>query len=117
MHTALMARRPQPIEDRAKRLKQAREVKYRTALEAANALGVPPGTYYGHENGSRGITADEGRRYADFYGVRVEWLMYNRGQRQRPKDPLQELIESIPAARRPLAIRMLEAFRQDDGEG
>ncbi len=60
------------------RLAWARERKYDTPLDAARALGVPEATYYGHENGNRGLTR-AARRYADFFGVNLEWLLYGRG--------------------------------------
>lgn len=60
------------------RLKWARSRKYTDPLDAAEALGVVPATYYGHENGSRGLTR-AARRYADFFGVNLEWLLHGRG--------------------------------------
>ncbi|WP_262298410.1 LexA family transcriptional regulator [Microvirga sesbaniae] len=53
---------------------------YPSASEAARAMGMAVPTYAGHENGSRGITSDAARRYADFYKVSAEWLLYGRGE-------------------------------------
>lgn len=62
------------------RLVAARKhAKFETAKEAADALGVPPGTYYGHENGSSGFRADKGELYARKFKVRFEWLMRGTG--------------------------------------
>lgn len=62
------------------RLKAARErAGYGTAKDAAEAMGVPVPTYVQHENGVRGfrLKAD---RYARFYRVTPEWLLYGRGE-------------------------------------
>lgn len=67
--------------ERHRRLQRARELaSYETATDAANALGVAPPTYLGHENGSRGFRSDTGQRYAQFFRVSYEWLMTGRGE-------------------------------------
>ena len=53
---------------------------YEKAADAARAIGLPVPTYSAHENGSRGITRDAGVRYADFFRVSVEWLLYGKGE-------------------------------------
>lgn len=79
-----------------KRLQQARELAgYETKADAANALGVPLGTYYGHENGSRGFD-DDAARYAAFYRVNFEWLMTGKGE-PRPKS-LDAVVSALPPA-------------------
>ncbi len=50
-----------------------------TAVEAAEALGIPYGTYAGHENGSSGFRSDKGEIYARRFKVRFEWLMRGTG--------------------------------------
>lgn len=52
---------------------------YRSASDAARAMGVAPPTYLGHENGSRGLTPEVAERYAKFFRVAPEWLLLNRG--------------------------------------
>jgi DNA-binding XRE family transcriptional regulator len=62
------------------RLKQARiEAGYETATDAAQALNVPPGTYLGHENGTKGLRRTVAERYADFFRVRRAWLLLGEG--------------------------------------
>ncbi|MCO5157543.1 MAG: helix-turn-helix domain-containing protein [Aquamicrobium sp.] len=62
------------------RLVAAREhAGYKTATEAAAAIGVPYGTYSGHENGASGFRADKGELYARRFKVRFEWLMRGTG--------------------------------------
>lgn len=52
---------------------------YESASEAADAIGQPRPTYYGHENGSRGFRAPTAKRYADFFRVSFDWLLNGRG--------------------------------------
>lgn len=64
------------------RLRHAREAAgYKTAKAAAEALGISPETYRGHENGSRGITPARAKQYARLFGVDVGWLLYGESRR------------------------------------
>lgn len=64
----------------AGRLREARKKRgYGSAAKAAEAIGVPYGTYSGHENGSRGISHEDVARYARFFRVPVEWLAFGKG--------------------------------------
>lgn len=59
------------------RLKSARErAGYQSAKAAAEAMGIPVATYIQHENGARGYPTDKAQRYARFFRVRPEWLIY-----------------------------------------
>lgn len=61
------------------RLKQARErAGYSSAKGAAEAMGVPVPTYIQHENGARGFPAARAERYARFFRVAPEWLLYGK---------------------------------------
>lgn len=65
----------QAKEAMAARLRLAREHHgYDNPKDAADALGVPRPTYYGHENGSRGFRA-RAAFYAGRYRVRLIWLL------------------------------------------
>ena len=67
--------------ERHERLQHARELAgYKTATDAANAMGAPVPTYGGHENGFRGFRTDTGQRYARFFRVDFEWLMTGKGE-------------------------------------
>jgi hypothetical protein len=72
---------------------------YETAVEAAEAVGVPYGTYSGHENGSSGFRADKGEIYARRFKVRFEWLMREIGPMVDPatKDPEAQLRSALLA--------------------
>lgn len=61
------------------RLKDARiKSGYHSAKAAAEAMGVPAATYIQHENGNRGFPASRADRYARFFRVRPEWLLYGK---------------------------------------
>lgn len=49
---------------------------YSSAKAAAEAMGVPVATYIQHENGVRGYPASRAERYARFFRVAPEWLLY-----------------------------------------
>ena len=72
---------------------------YTTAAEGADAVGVPYGTYSGHENGSSGFRADKGEIYAKKYKVRFEWLMRGTGPMVDLASKYRELLttfDSLP---------------------
>ena len=59
------------------RLKQSRiKAGFKTAASASAYLGIPYGTYSGHENGSRGIRDDELQQYAKTFKVSLYWLAF-----------------------------------------
>ena len=59
------------------RLRAVREAaSYRSARQAASALGVAYSTYLGHENGQNDFTPAQARTYADAFGVDAMWLMF-----------------------------------------
>lgn len=61
----------------AERLRSARiKAGFETAKAAAEAMGVPVATYIQHENGVRGFPAGRADRYAKFFRVLPEWLLY-----------------------------------------
>lgn len=72
------------MSDASDRLKQAREKSgYHSAKAAAEAMGVSVPTYIQHENGTRGFPAARAERYARFYRVKPEWLLYGKGTTDR----------------------------------
>lgn len=71
----------------ADRLIEARrDAGYEKATDAARALGISPPTYLGHENGSRGFQR-EAPRYAQFFGVSLEWLITGKGTKTASAEP------------------------------
>ena len=70
---------PWGMKDSAIRLRQARErAGYDSAKAAAEAMGVSVATYIQHENGTRGIPASRAERYAKFFRVAPEWILYGK---------------------------------------
>ena len=76
------------METRSDRLRWARLQKYRSAMKAADAMGVAYGTYSSHENGNRDYGQDEADRYGAFFGVDAGWLMTGKGQATRRMAPI-----------------------------
>jgi phage repressor protein C with HTH and peptisase S24 domain len=69
----------QDREGTAARLKEARkQAGYDSPSDAARAMGAEIPTYLGHENGSRGLSR-AALRYADFFQVRLDWLLSGKG--------------------------------------
>ncbi|MCV9940954.1 helix-turn-helix domain-containing protein [Boseaceae bacterium BT-24-1] len=81
--------------DKHARLRLARKTKFRTAKQAAEALGVPYGTYSGHESGSRGFDEDDAKRYAKFFRVAAAWLLLEDGE--GPGEDREVVYRDIPA--------------------
>ncbi|MBY6239838.1 XRE family transcriptional regulator [Methylosinus sp. Sm6] len=62
------------------RLREARlAVGYRTASDAARAMGVGVSTYINHENGNAGL-ARSAKRYSRFFRVSLDWLLHGKGE-------------------------------------
>lgn len=73
------------MSDASERLKQARARSgYLSAKSAAEAMGVPVPTYIQHENGVRGFPASRAQRYAKFFRVTPEWLLYGSRNEAQP---------------------------------
>jgi SOS-response transcriptional repressor LexA len=67
------------MSDAPERLRRAREKSgYSSAKAAAEAMGVSVPTYIQHENGTRGYPASRAERYARFFRVAPEWLLYGK---------------------------------------
>jgi phage repressor protein C with HTH and peptisase S24 domain len=76
------------MSDASERLKEARiKARYESAQSAALAMGVAVSTYIQHENGTRGFPASRADRYARFFRVKPEWLLYGK----TPADRIVEL--------------------------
>ena|SRR5215469_2866270 len=89
------------------RLRIAREhAQYRTASDAARALGISVQTYIHHENGTRKLTP-HAVRYATFFRVSLSWLLSGKGAMQGGS-PIEALYESLPEAAKREALTYLE---------
>jgi phage repressor protein C with HTH and peptisase S24 domain len=69
---------------RGDRLRIARERRFRSARQAAKAIGMAPSTYGAHERaedpGGRDYGPNEAKRYARRFGVSTEWLLIGKGK-------------------------------------
>lgn len=82
------------------RLRWARKrAGYRSAAEAARAMGMTPPTYQGHENGNRAFLT-EAVKYSEKFKVSLPWLLAGKGDPTPPPDPFDGL---PPAERKELA--------------
>lgn len=82
------------------RLRQARQAAgHASATAAAEALGVKPSTYLGHENGSRGIRPVTAERYARGLGCDASWILYGGPSAQAravPARPEPSEVVAVP---------------------
>jgi phage repressor protein C with HTH and peptisase S24 domain len=78
----------------------ARERRYKSARQAAKAIGMPPSTYGAHERaeapGGRDYGPDEAKRYARRFGVTQEWLLIGKGQGPDSPDFTPEVEPATP---------------------
>ena len=113
MHTAWMKSHPAALSTPHGRLRWARthgeKKKYANASDAARAMGVSVPTYLGHENGSRAFE-DDAPRYAQFFGVNLEWLMTGRGAPDGG-DEIASLIRELPADKQEQALEYIDFLR------
>ena len=101
------------MSDAANRLREAREKSgYHSAKAAAEAMGVPVATYIQHENGTRGFPASKAARYARFYRVKPEWLLYGKV----PADTVTELGPRLFVVGEVAAGVFKEAWKLDESD-
>lgn len=101
------------MSDASARLKQARvKGSYSSAKAAAEAMGVPVATYIQHENGTRGFPAPVAERYARFFRVKPEWLLYGK----HSGDTVVELGPSLYVVGAVAAGVFSEQWRWDESE-
>jgi phage repressor protein C with HTH and peptisase S24 domain len=103
------------MSEQSERLVWARQnAKYATAADAARAMGVEEPTYFGHENGQRGLSR-AGRRYADFFKVSYDWLMHGRGEPLERKSEISERFPIAAGRRRMPVLGKAVGGGSDDG--
>src|SRR5437763_2687 len=84
------------------RLREARAKSgFGSAKSAAEAMGVPVATYIQHENGARGYGL-RAERYARFFRVTPEWLLYGRGKGDPAPAETRAISEVRRLAERPI---------------
>lgn len=94
----------------SERLKWAREqAGYGKPADAARAMGVSLPTYYGHENGTRGLTRGAAAKYALRFHVTIDWLLEGRGE---PRSRHNETEAALLDAFRKLPANEANAYLQ-----
>jgi DNA-binding XRE family transcriptional regulator len=102
------------------RLIFARSQRYRTASDAARAMGAPQPTYLAHENGSRGMKLAVAETYAQHLGVTTAWLLTGAGPMMReggaaPNAALPARVPMPESAVNPL-VHLLEVAMTPQGK-
>ncbi len=96
-----MDREEKERKERAARLRYARGKfsPYDSAYAAARAMRVNEATYSGHENGTRGFNAGQALKYATFYKISLQWLLYEFGSPRGP-DLMDKVVALSPDRRK-----------------
>jgi SOS-response transcriptional repressor LexA len=93
-------------DDMASRLRKLRNARFSSAVEAASTLNIPYTTYIGHERTGK-IPRDSLERYAKFYRVTVDWLLYGGRMTDIPA------VQQVPLKRVSLfRLNQLGIFKQ-----
>ena len=92
----------------AERLQKARmDAGFSKASEAVERYNWVAASYYAHENGRRGITAETAKKYAYAFGVEVDWLLDGSSQpsqEQQSDDRFPLNVEAVARDLRCIAI-------------
>lgn len=100
------------------RLKEARKAAgFEKAMDAIRAHGWNKNTYSSNENGNRAFGRQAAEKYADAFGVSLEWLLTGRGD-MKPVASTAKIVDiwsKIPERDRATAFKMLEGLAKDQG--
>lgn len=102
------------------RLREARKnAGYKSAADAARAMGVPEQTYYSHENGGSGLRPAVATKYAKKFRVSLEWLLTGRGEMSTANGaiPYDVELEGLPLLGNIQAGAWVEAAEASEGAG
>lgn len=92
------------------RLRVARQnAGFDTAVEAADAIGVPRSTYIGHENGHRGFPSKKAPLYARRFKVSEQWLLFGKGRPEDAPEPEATYMPNVEQLERMVETAMKEA--------
>lgn len=103
------------METEVERLRSARSsAGYVTAAEAIRRFGWVKSTTYCHENGLRGLTRHEAKKYARAYGVSIDWLLTGEDNpRHIERNALLVVFDTLSPGRQRLLVGIAETFRSD----
>jgi transcriptional regulator with XRE-family HTH domain len=87
-----MTKTETPSSQISARLRKAREKRgYKTASAFAREMGIDPEqTYINQENGSRGLTTTNARKYAKKLKINLDWLLDGTGEMDSKKGTLND---------------------------
>lgn len=96
-----------PMEDQAKRLREARErAGYESARKAALTFGWGVSTYAAHENGQNSYNAEKAEMYAKAFKTRADWLMFGITDAESASVGIDAQLRALPKEiSRPLIAR------------
>ncbi len=97
------------------RLRSARaRAGFETAAKAIRRFGWVKSTTYCHENGLRGLTRHEAKKYARAYGVSIDWLLTGEDTpRHNERNALLEVFDTLSPERQRLLVGIAETFHSD----
>ncbi|MFC6197850.1 LexA family transcriptional regulator [Ponticaulis profundi] len=82
---------------KGQRLIQARKkAGYENAMDACEAFGWKYSTYAGHENDSRGFSAETAKRYSRAYRIKPNWLLFGEDDAAPAIDKPMGDVASVP---------------------
>ena len=79
------------------RLKELREARGWNITEAAARLGFPKNTYRNYESGERGLNSELLIKFADFYGVSIDYLLGREDKVHVLRSTLDEKYQRLDA--------------------
>jgi len=103
------------METEVDRLRVARvKAGFTTTAEAIRRFGWTKSTTYCHENGLRGLTRHEAKKYAKAYGVSIDWLLTGEDiSTHKARSSLLGVFDMLSPERQRLLWGIAETFRSD----
>ena len=107
------------MSEQSDRLREARErAGFKTAAEAARTFGWHPDSYKSNENGIRGLTIANARKYGRGYRVDAEWLLFGKSPpkwRQVPSPMKQVSTVAVPEISLSSVVRYCTHYPSTEG--
>ena len=106
------------METEVDRLRLARQnAGYETAAAAIRHFRWTKSTTYCHENGLRGLTSSEAAKYAQAYGVSLDWLLTGSlGHAGSSREGLLELFDMLSPDQQKLLATIAKTFLYEQGK-
>ncbi len=103
------------METEEDRLRSARVgAGFETTAKAIRRFGWVKSTTYCHENGLRGLTRHEAKKYAKAYDVSIDWLLTGEDtSMHRSRNSLLVVFDTLSSERQRLLVGIAETFQSD----